>query len=147
MILYVDTSALVKVYLDEPHSDWVRERVAEASVLATSVVAYPEAVAAVTRRAREGDLSEELLERVVAALESDWGKLLRVNVDEKRAGALARSHGIRGFDAIHLAASLEVAGAREEVSVCFSSFDRRLNRAAREEGLLLAVPSEYVPGG
>ena len=36
MIVYLDTSALVKLYVEEEHSDWVHAHAAEAEVLATS---------------------------------------------------------------------------------------------------------------
>ena len=49
MILYLDTSALVKLYVEEAHSDWVHACAAEAEVLATSVVARPEMLSALSR--------------------------------------------------------------------------------------------------
>ena len=58
MILYLDTSSLVKLYLDEIHSEAVHRWAQEAEVLATSRVAYPETFAALARRWREGDFDE-----------------------------------------------------------------------------------------
>ena len=51
----------------------------------------------------------------------------------KRAGALAERHALRGYDAVQLAAALDVRGAGGEVE--FLSFDARLNRAGRRERL------------
>ena len=53
MILYLDTSSLVKLYVEEPGSPGVRAIVDEAEVVATSVVACAEAAAAFARRKRE----------------------------------------------------------------------------------------------
>ena len=46
MTLYLDTSSLVKLYVAEPGSDAVRGLVTQASVVATSGIAYPETRAA-----------------------------------------------------------------------------------------------------
>ena len=50
MTVYLDTSSLVKLYVDEPDADDVQRIVGEADVVATSVLAYPEARAAFARR-------------------------------------------------------------------------------------------------
>ena len=52
MILYLDTSALVKLYVEEAHTDDVRGWVDAAEIVATCRVAYPEAVSALNRRMR-----------------------------------------------------------------------------------------------
>jgi uncharacterized protein with PIN domain len=49
MILYLDTSSLLKLYVEEPGTSEVQSRVELADVVATSVIAYPEAHAAVAR--------------------------------------------------------------------------------------------------
>lgn len=59
MICYLDTSALVKLYVHEQGSETVRKLVDAASVVATSKVAYPEARAALARGFREGLLAEK----------------------------------------------------------------------------------------
>ena len=46
MILYLDTSSLVRLYVDESGSADVRRLVEQAEIVAASVVAYPEARAA-----------------------------------------------------------------------------------------------------
>ena len=76
MILYLDTSALVKLYVDEAASDVVRRAVADVTHVATSRVAYPEARAAFARRHLAGDFSRLDLRRVVAALDRDFSSLV-----------------------------------------------------------------------
>jgi len=46
MILYLDTSSLAKLYLDEPYSDFVREWAESADIVATSRIAYPDSTRA-----------------------------------------------------------------------------------------------------
>ncbi|MBI5446717.1 MAG: type II toxin-antitoxin system VapC family toxin [Deltaproteobacteria bacterium] len=140
MILYLDSSSLVKLYVEETHSEQVRRWVDEATVVSTSVVAYPEAAAAFARKAREGGIEPESLAPIVAALEGDWSEYAVIGVSERPAGGLAVKHGLRGFDAIHLAAALELATETTGAPIAFSSFDARLNRAAVSEGLAVLEP-------
>lgn len=135
MILYLDTSSFVKLYVDEAHADSVRCWAQNAEVLATSRVAYPEAVAALARRRREGDLDADAFQRVLRALKQQWPDVAVLDLAEIHAGDLAIKHGLRGLDAIHLAAALDVRQASPDARVAFSSFDVRLNQAAAAEGL------------
>ena len=57
MILYFDSSSLVKLYVEEAGSDSVRRLAAGASRIAVSIVAYPEARSAFARRRRERGLT------------------------------------------------------------------------------------------
>ena len=101
MILYLDSSSLVKVYVEETHSEEVRRWVDEATVVATSVVAYAEAAAAFARKAREGGLKPEVRDRVLAALDSDWSDYAVIQVQERAAEPL-RTHAIeQGYDRNH----------------------------------------------
>ena len=138
MILYLDTSALVKRYVEEPGSDQVDRAVAAATAVATSRVAYPEARAAFARRTREGGLTRPQLKRVVARLDAEVGAWVWVELDAAlalEAGRLAEVHALRGFDAIHLGAALALRTGFEGRSVSFLAFDERLGRAAMLEGL------------
>ncbi|MDP9121340.1 MAG: type II toxin-antitoxin system VapC family toxin [Acidobacteriota bacterium] len=136
MILYLDTSSLIKLYVEEAGSRAVRELVAGATLAATSVVAYPEARSALARLHREGWLAAVDHERVRADFDRDWRGLLSLPLREplwRQAGDLAERHGLRGFDSIHLASYLSLLASPQGVRVEFSSFDDRLNRAARLE--------------
>jgi len=134
VILYLDTSSLVKLYVDESRSADVRRLVEQAEIVATSVVAYPEARAALARRRRERSLTTTAHGRAKAALDTDWPHVLALDVSSplaRRAGDLADRHKLRGFDALHLAAYLTFAREFPDEDVRFSSADRSLERAAR----------------
>ena len=134
MILYLDTSSLVKLYVEEPGSAEVRAVVEEAELVTTSVVAYAEARAALARRQRERSLTRSEHGRAKAALAEDWPRILSLEVTEglsRTAGDLAERHRLRGFDAVHLCSYLQVADEFPTESVSFSSADATLNRAAR----------------
>ena len=134
MILYLDTSNLVKLYVDEPGSDVVQRLVEGAEVVTASVVAYAEARAALARRRREGSLPAAAHRRARTALDADWPRVLALDVSSvlsRSAGDLADRYRLRGFDALHLASYLVVAHEFPEEDVVFSSADHALERAAR----------------
>ena len=136
MILYLDTSALVKLYVDEPGRAAVVSEIEGAAAVATVRIAYAEARAAFARKRREGGLDAKSLRLAVELLDEDWAAYNVVDVSEplvRRAGILAERHGLRGYDAVHLAAAVELERAGGQVS--FGCFDERLRRAARRVNL------------
>jgi predicted nucleic acid-binding protein len=133
VILYLDTSSLVKLYVEEAGSDAVRRLVRGANRVAVSVVAYPEARAAFARRRREGGLTPAGLRSATTALERDWSRLVRLAVTEdvyRAAAGLAERHALKALDSLHLASFLSLRRRLPRRTAAFSSFDRRLNRAA-----------------
>jgi len=78
--LYVDTSSLVKPHVAEPGSDVVGRLVKQATVVATSGIAYRETRAALARRRRERALPAAAFTRATRAFEDDWPKHLAVEV-------------------------------------------------------------------
>ena len=140
MILYLDTSSIVKLYLTEAHSADVRGWSEEAEIVATCRVAYPEMISALTRRYRGGDLSKPDYELILKTFTEEWTNFAVVDFDEIDAGRLAEIHGLRGFDAIHLATAKRLRSSRSHISFAFSSFDDDLNKAAVAEKLTVLEP-------
>lgn len=133
MILYLDTSALVKLYVEERGSDLVRQALGNCTVAATSQVAYAEARAAFARACREAAIAPEDYYRVIASFRTDWDNYLAVAVTDRivyLAGDLAESQALRGFDAIHLASLLTL---RQKVrdAVVAACWDGRLWQAIK----------------
>ncbi len=159
-ILYLDTSALVKLYAREAGREEVRRAVREASAVAISEIGYVEARSAFARREREGVFSAERHDRAVELLARDFRDiyLMRPVAGQVvvRAGDLVRKHALRAYDAVHLATALglreearELAGRRRgpaegedqdevedyEPQVLLMAYDSALVKAARIEGL------------
>ena len=134
-----DTSALVALDVDEPHRRFAR-RVLEADdrmvVWWGSAVEY---VAAVSRREREGSLTEDDVSGHLArlrALSRLWHEVQPGERIRARAQRLLRVHPLRAADSLQLAAAL--AAAEDTPSgVGFVCFDARLNRAASREGFTI----------
>ncbi len=139
MILYLDTSALVKLYAVEEGREEVEQALEKADRVATCAVAYAEARTALARKLREGVFSKEEHREAVTALDEDWRTLEVLSVTEnvaRFAGDLAERHALRGFDAVHLASALLVRAASREQGggkyVLFLGSDMDLMRAVAE---------------
>jgi uncharacterized protein len=135
--LYLDTSALVKLYVEEDGSSIVRSAVEEAETVATSIVAYVEARAAFARRQLERTIPLSDYRLLIRDFEADWRHYLVIEATEplvRRAAELAEAHRLRAYDAIHLA-SASVLKENLEDSVSFASWDSQLQAAAGREGL------------
>jgi uncharacterized protein len=123
--LYLDSSALVKRYVDEEGSDVVRVAMATAEVNSISWVGCVETIRAVGRAAGASG---------VGRFQSEQSTFDVVDFDRTladRAGRIGWSTGLRSLDAMHLAAALSLS-SRE---LFFATWDTRLHRAAREHGL------------
>ncbi len=132
MIVYLDTSSLAKLYIEEAGTPQVRTLVANARIVATSDVAYPEMRAALARRHRDRSLSRARFQAAKRSFDADWHSYLAVATTPalcREAGLLAERHRLRGFDAIHLASFVEIVRSGG-ADVAFSSYDTALNRAA-----------------
>ena len=144
MILYLDTSALVKRYFLEPYSDEVLSRWQLATQIVTSSVAYAEAMASMHRKKREADLADSLIRKIVDSFRRDWVSFIRVEVNDELNGYIDRvveGYPLRGFDAIHLASAIVIHERLPEDFV-FACFDDRLASAAQSEGLETFRPGD-----
>ena len=109
MIVYFDSSALVKRYIAEPASAQVEILVAEADIAATSLITRAEVAAALARAVRMNWLTHDVAARALKAFQQHWSVLFRLNIREatiERAEGLAWEQGLRGYDAVHLACAL-----------------------------------------
>ena len=137
-MIYLDTTALVKLLVEEEFSEDVRSAAGGRSVRTVSI-AYVETLSAL---ARKNDLSDE--ERLSATREflSCWHRFRAVPTDSilESAGILARAHQLRGFDAVHLAAARDLGAPS---SITFAVYDADLARAARKEGFQILTSPKF----
>jgi predicted nucleic acid-binding protein len=140
--LYLDTSALIKLYVEEDESIFVEDAVQAAETTATSIITYVEARSAFSRRRRDGSLILADYHRVVRELDREWQRYFVIPVTDslvKSAGSLAETHALRDYDAIHLA-SADFFQEKIREPVTFGCWDSRLETAARRERLQLLRP-------
>ncbi len=153
---YLDTSALVKRYAQEQGSAWARALADPAArhALYTIRLTGPELVAALARKARTGEMTAANASGAIQAFRADWDgrgrTLYRVlaagPVATGRAMDLVVRHGLRGYDAAHLAAALIVADVRRRrglPALTFVSADNGQRQAAAAEGLPVDDPNAH----
>lgn len=139
MIVYLDTSALVKAYVTEKFSASVLSAMADAKAVASHLLAFVEAHATFARLFREGALDETQFDAVKREFTSDWANYLQIGTTQpviQRAADFCESFALRAYDGVHLAAADYLLKQTDE-PILFASFDRRLNQAASILGLSL----------
>ena len=137
MILFCDTSALVKLYILEDSSREMQALAGAASAIAVCRIAWVEMMAALARRAREFPNDADAIEVVRQRLRTDWPMYVVVEVTQQLAelaGEFADTFALRGYDSVQLAAARTLQDmAGEEIQ--FACFDTRLGKAARMLGM------------
>ena len=136
-VVFFDTSALVKLVVEEPGSDVVAALWDDCDLAVASRLAYPEVRAALAAAGRNHELEGEALAACLPNWERTWAELRPVELTARvaqAAGRLAERRHLRGADAVHLASALEV-GTRHLV---MAVWDRRLHAGALAERLSVA---------
>ena len=137
MILYLDTSAFIKLYVYEVGTPVVRKVVKSAELSCSNLIAYVEMRAALARMERMGRISRLLLTKHKREFERDWKVVYSLIPDEAmahEAANLAERFGLRGYDSLHLASAFRFHQQLRK-PLTFACFDRVLNEAAEELGL------------
>ncbi len=137
MILYFDSSALVKRYVEEQGSSDVLDWMDNSKLNGTVLVTRAEVAAAITRAVRRQYVSQEDAQQFLDMFHKEWSGFTRLPITEPlvaRAEALACEHNLRGYDAIHLAAALTWQELLD-LPVTVVTYDKELAKAARALGV------------
>jgi len=135
-LAYFDTSALVKRYLEEAGSARARQLLDRYRVL-SSVIAPVEALSALWRRQRAGEMPRADFEAILPRLHGDQDNWELVELDSSvrnRAQDVIRRTGVRTLDALHLASAL-LLRARTGAELPFITADRQQRGAASLLGM------------
>jgi predicted nucleic acid-binding protein len=139
-LVYFDSSALVKLVVQEVGSELAAELWDGCDAALASRLAYPEVRAALAAAGRNHDLSQNDLDPAEQAWEQYWAAVRPVELTaavERHAGQLARSHALPGAGAVHLASALAIGDPDLVIAV----WDRRRHAGAATTGLHVA-PAE-----
>jgi uncharacterized protein len=153
-MLYLDSSALVKRYVQEEGSKAVTSRFERGETIYTSVLSFAEVHAAIGRKYRERELSINEKEKLVDEFQTDWFfslSILELTTHTMIAlPALCEQYFLKAGDAIHLSAaiwlkdSMRVHAKGFEGSgniVEFGASDRQLREAALKCGFQVFNPA------
>lgn len=149
---FFDSSALVKYYVSETGTQWIRGLV-DAQPPNELIIAHitgAEIVAAISRRARMNLTTSADASKAIGVFNTHFQTKYRVVIalmeTVERAMSLTEKHSLRGYDAVQLAVALMV---EEEMTIAglgpliLISADQELNQAAQAEGLLTDDPNQH----
>jgi len=145
-IIYFDTSALVKKYIEELGSDQISEAYSRAELIGTAMITPPEMASALSRAMRRKVIDDDVASEAWNMFGKDWGTYFVVDVTQAlmgRASTLVWEQGLRGYDAVHLASLLawqEAVG----LEIALATYDVELWEAAKR--LNIHVIPEKLPG-
>jgi uncharacterized protein len=136
-LVYFDSSAFVKLVVEESGSDLAAELWDGCDAALSSRLAYPEVCAALAAAGRNHDLSARDLRAAKASWEEFWSAVRPIELNAattRSAGALSEQHSLRGADAVHLASALAIGDPNLVVAV----WDLRLRAGVEASGLAVA---------
>ncbi len=140
MIGYLDTSVLVPLLIGEATSPACREFWNTADSVTSTRLLYVEAAAALARAERAGRMVADEPPRATALLDRMIVEIEAIEIDERlvrAAGDLARRFGLRGYDAVHCAAAVQL----DEPDLVAASGEKHLLAAWRELGIATYDPA------
>jgi len=132
MIIYCDTSALMKLFVTEQHSETTQKLATESTRLMVSQLTWPEMCAGLARKQRTNKVDAQIAAKALEQLHTQWPRYSRLAVDEDLmidAGELALRFGLRAYDSVQLASAQRVHRQLGRKLV-FCCFDKQLNAAA-----------------
>ena len=151
-IYFIDSSALVKRYISEIGSAWVLglfDPTLKNEVFIAAITGV-EIIAAITRRSRSGSISITDANLIRNQFKTDFQQeyqIVEITDTIINSGmVLSESYGLRGYDAIQLAAGRAINSlciANGLPSIIFVSADNELNAAVVSEGLIIENPNNY----
>ncbi|MCP4359433.1 MAG: type II toxin-antitoxin system VapC family toxin [Chloroflexi bacterium] len=148
---YFDSSALVKIYIAEAGSAWVANKVHGNFMTAwIAKIGIVESAAAIARQERMQNISLSQRDLLYQKLLYDSRNRLTLLAESNKivslAADLTQRAALRGYDAVHLAAALELNHrlvANRVSPLTFVSADAKLCQAALAEGLLTENPNDH----
>jgi predicted nucleic acid-binding protein len=141
-MIYLDSSALVKRYVEEDGSDKVQLLISETDIVFVCRLAYPETLSAITRRQRIGDISDRSFKRVKEQFKSDWEGMTIVEIRNETlqfVDVIIDRYALKGADSVHLSSALWLKRIMKS-DIAFVASDVALLVAAQKEKLKTVNP-------
>ena len=132
MIIYCDTSALMKLFVAELHTEAMQNIAAESTRLVVSQLTWPEMCAGLGLKQRTNQVDTKIALTALERLSTEWPRYSRLAVDEDLmvgAGELALRFGLRAYDSVQLASAQRIHRLLGN-NLIFCCFDKQLNAAA-----------------
>lgn len=143
-MIYFDSSALVKRYVEEDGSDRANSILANTAIIATSKLTYPEILSAFARKHKTGEISIEWFNKIIENFETEWEYFLIIEIQDELLPLIRKmikKHYLKGADSIHLSSALWLKHAAKE-DITFVTSDINLLKAAQGENFQIINPQE-----
>ncbi len=136
-MFYCDTSALMKLYVEELHTELMRKTCDQSSSILVSDITWVEMRSALALRIRTHQISEADAEAALQKLRSEWLSYQALELDAsifETAGNYAATFQLRAYDSVQLACA-QNANIALSGGMTFCCFDKALNNAAKVLGM------------
>ena len=133
MILFCDTSALLKLFIDEQGSESMINARSSSKGIAVCRITWAESMAALAQRSRFKGTNQSRLAQARSMFEQAWPGFVIADITQplvEKAGVFAEAFALRGYDSVQLAAAHQLH-EQFALPLTFACFDRRLNQAAK----------------
>ncbi|MHB1129810.1 MAG: type II toxin-antitoxin system VapC family toxin [Ilumatobacteraceae bacterium] len=137
MITYFDTSAFIKLIIDEIGTDEVESYWDDGGDVSSCQLLVVESTAALVRAHQVDRISFATYNSSISLLDDLYRRMEIVSIDENllaEACAVTKLEKLRAYDAVHLAAALKIG------ATVFASADVDLCHAANRQGLTVFNP-------
>ena len=131
MIVYCDTPALTKLFVEKKFGDAVRKACMKASHMAVSQIPWVEICAALSLKQSTGQIDAATSERALVELRSEWSRYQKLRIDQEliaQACNFAAHFGLRAYDSVQRARA-RFAHQQLGSSMAMCCFDNQLNVA------------------
>jgi len=146
--VFLDTSAIVKIYVDEAYSDIIRGIYSSFNnTIYIADIAKVEFCSAIKKRLNQIDIEEEQYASIKTYFLNDYRDGFEVIKSEERlldqALELIHEYSLKAYDSVQLAAALQCQNLLQNHKLIFVSFDKKLINAAQKSGLkIFEIPEK-----
>ena len=146
---YVDTSAVVKRFVNERGTPWMQAFSVPPTIFFTASLTFVELMSTFNRRQRDGSIDSTVYADLMRDLTIQWATYTVIRLTNtilSKTRPLLERHPLRAADAIQLASALQANAplvAAGLPPLTFLSADDRLLLAAHAEGLPIDNPLQH----
>ncbi len=142
MTIYYDSSALLKIYIEEEYSDFIRQFISKHQINYISTLSYVELHSVFSRLVNSSQITNDELVFLKASFNNDFNIFRHIPIDNrilKLAADLTYQTNLRTLDSIHLA-TLNYLKSITYEELLFGCFDNKLIDAAISLGIKILKP-------
>ena len=142
MTIYYDSSALLKIYIEEEYSDSIRHFISKHQFNSISTLSFVEIHSVFSRLFNNSQISQDELSFLKASFNNDFKIFQQIPIDNrilKRAAELTYLTNLRTLDSIHLATIVYLKSSSNE-ELLFACFDKQLIESAISRGISILKP-------